>query len=150
MNMRKHLTMTLTLTAMALGLTTTTASAQSVLKGSFELPAATYWGDTLLQPGHYSFWMSTEVHSLDHVPVVHISGEGVSTTLLTISNPRRESGRNYLDLADVDGTLVVRAFDAGVIGRSFAFGVTKNVRKEALRESAGKVIAVPVTTGGSF
>lgn len=150
MNIRKHLTMTLTLTAMALGLTTTSASAQSVLKGSFELSTAVYWGDTLLQPGQYSIWMSTQVKDLDHVPAIHISGEGVSLSFFSISNPRRESGRNYLDVADIDGTLVVRGFDAGSLGRSFKFAVAKSVRKAALRESAGKSIDVPVTTGGSF
>jgi hypothetical protein len=54
MNIRKNLTISFALTALALGLTTTHASAQPVLKGSFELPAAAHWGDTLLQPGHYS------------------------------------------------------------------------------------------------
>src|SRR5271166_1393618 len=129
MNKRKHLTIGLALTALSLGLTTTQAMAQPALKGSFELPAAAYFGDTLLQAGHYSIWMSTEMRDLAYVQTIHLSGEGVVKTFLAISTPRRESGRNVLEIADIDGTYVVRAYDAGVLGRSFAFGVTKNVSK---------------------
>lgn len=150
MNTRKNLTIGLTLTALALGLTTTQAMAQSALKGSFELPAAAYVGDTLLQAGHYRIWMSTNVRDLASVPAIHVSGEGVEKTLLAISKPQRESGRNYLELADIDGTYVVRAFDAGVLGKSFAFGVTKNVRRTALLAHAAPAIAIPVSSGASF
>jgi hypothetical protein len=147
MKIRKNLTISFALTALALGLTTTQASAQPVLKGTFELPAAAYWGDTLLQPGHYTIWMSTEMRDIARVPTIHLSGEGVTKTFMATSMPKRESGRNYLEVVDIDGTYVVRAFGAGLLGRSFAFGVTKNVRNKALRASAGPAIAVPVSTG---
>jgi hypothetical protein len=146
MNLRKHLTIGLALLGLALGLTTVQANAQPVLKGTFELPTAAYWGNTLLQPGHYTIWMSTEVRDLAHVPAIHLSGEGVKATFLAIARPEKESGRNYLDVADIDGTYVIRAFDAGLIGESFAFGVTKNVKNKALRASAEVPgIAVPVS-----
>jgi hypothetical protein len=146
MNTRKHLTISLALTALALGLTTTQASAQEVLKGTFELPAAAYWGDTLLQPGQYSIWMSTQTRDLA-VAQIHLSGERVTKTYMAISKPQGESGRNYLEIADIDGTYVVRALDAGPLGKSFTLGVTKNVRNKALRASAEPAIAVPVSTG---
>ena len=145
MNVRKHLTIGLALVGLALGLTTVQANAQPVLKGTFELPAAAYWGNTLLQPGQYKIWMSTEMRDLAHVPAIHLSGEGVNVTFLAIAKPDKESGRNYLDVANIDGTYVIRAFDAGSIGESFAFSVTKNVKNKALRASAELPgIAVPV------
>lgn len=145
MNVRKHLTIGLALVGLALGLTTVQANAQPVLKGTFELPAAAYWGNTLLQPGQYTIWMSTEMQDLAHVPTIHLSGEGINLTFLAIAKPDKESGRNYLDVANIDGTYVIRAFDAGLIGESFAFSVTKNVRNKALRASAELPgIAVPV------
>ena len=145
MNTRKHLTIGLALIALALGLTAVQAKAEPVLKGTFELPAAAYIGDTLLQPGQYSIWMSIEEHDLAHVPVIHVSGEGIEKTFFAIARPEVESGRNYLEVSDIDGTYVVRAFDAGLIGKSFAFGVTKAVRSKALRASTGTdIVVVPV------
>ena len=85
MNVRKHLTIGLALVGLALGLTTVQANAQPVLKGTFELPAAAYWGNTLLQPGQYTIWMSTEMRDMAHVPAIHLSGEGVNLTFLAIA-----------------------------------------------------------------
>jgi hypothetical protein len=145
MKIRKQLTIGLALLGLALGLTTVQANAQPVLKGSFELPAAAYWGDTLLQPGQYTIWMTTLVRDVAHVPAIHLSGEGINLTVLAIAKPDKESGRNYLDIANIDGTYVIRAFDAGLLGESFTFGVTKSVKNKALRASAEPAIAVPVS-----
>ncbi|HXM42654.1 MAG TPA: hypothetical protein VN924_15485 [Bryobacteraceae bacterium] len=145
MNVRKQLTIGLALAGLALGLTTVQANAEPVLKGTFELPAAAYWGDTLLQPGQYTIWMSMEMRDIARVPTIHLSGEGINATFLAIAKPARESGRNFLDIANIDGTYVIRAFDAGTIGESFAFGVTKSVKSKALRASAEPAIALPVS-----
>ena len=145
MNKRKHFAIGLALIGLALGITAVQANAEPVLKGTFELPAAAYWGDTLLQPGQYTIWMSTEVRDMARLPTIHLSGEGVNATFLAIARPARESGRNYLDIANVEGTYVVRAFDAGSIGESFAFGVTRSVKNKALRASAEPAMAVPVS-----
>jgi len=145
MNLRKHFTIGLALAGLALGLTAVKANAEPVLKGSFELPTAAYWGNTLLQPGQYSIWMSTEVRDIESVPLIHLSGEGVHATFLAVAKPVAESGRNYLEVANIDGTYVIRAFDAGMLGESFGFGVTKNVKAKALRASMElPPIAVPV------
>ena len=145
MNVRKQLNTGLALIGLALGLTAVQANAQPVLKGTFELPAAAYWGNTLLQPGQYTIWMSTEGHDIARVPTIRLSGEGINATFLAIAKPVQESGRNYLDVANIDGTYVIRAFDAGSIGESFAFGVTKSVKNKALRASAEPAITVPVS-----
>ena len=144
------MTISFALAALALGMTTTKASAQTVLQGSFDLPAAVYFGDTLLQPGHYSISMSTEVRDLAFTQKIRVSGEGVSKTFLAISKPTPESGRNCLKLTGIDGTYVVSSFDTGVLGRSYSFAMTKNVRNKMLRASAGPSIAVPVSTAAGF
>lgn len=149
MNVRKQFAITVALMALALGLTVVPASAQPAIKGTFELPAAAYLGDTLLQPGQYSIWMSTD-EDLAQVPVIHLSGEGIQKTVLAIATPQHESGRNYLEIADVNGTYVVRAFDSGLLGKSFAFGVTKTVRNKALRASARPAMESPVTLAAGF
>jgi hypothetical protein len=66
--------------------------------------------------------------------------------VFTDPKPARESGRNFLDVANIDGTYVIRAFDAGSLGESFAFGVTKNVKSKALRASAEPGMTVPVSS----
>lgn len=149
MNLRKHLTMSLALAALALGLIAVPARAEPVLKGSFELPAAAYWGDTLLPAGQYNILMSVELRDIAYVPVIYVTGEGMRKTFLAVARPARESGRNCLEIADIDGTLVVRAFDAGILGKSFAFSMTRNVKNKALRASA-PTLAVPVSSGAGF
>lgn len=146
MNLRKHITMGLALAGLAIGLTTAQAKAESILKGTFELPASAYWGDTFLQPGQYTFWMTTEVRDLSRVPVIHLRGEGINVAFLTIAKPAKETGRTFLDIANIEGTYVIRALDAGTLGESFAFGVTRSVKNKALRASAEPVaIALPVS-----
>jgi hypothetical protein len=147
MNIRKNLTVSFALTALALGLTTTLAIAQPLLEGTFELTAAAYWGDTLLQPGQYTISMRTAGLDYARTQVIHLNGEGVTKTFLTTPSPRRESGRNYLEVADVNGTHVVRAFDVGVLGKSFTFGVTRKVRSVQARATPAPAIDIPVAFG---
>ena len=148
MNIRRNMTISFALAALALGMTTTLASAQPVLRGSFELPGAVYFGDTLLQPGHYTIW--TSVAERDLASAIHVSGEGVTKTFLAISKPAPESGRNWLKITGIDGTYVVAAFETGVLGRSWGFGMTKSVRNKMLRASARPTIAVPVSAAAGF
>ena len=150
MDTRKHLTIGSALIGLALGLTTLPASAEPILKGTFELPAAAYWGNTLLQPGQYTIWMRTEAEALERVPVIHLSGEGVNATFLAVARPAKESGRDLLEVDNISGTYVIRAFKAGSIGESFGFGVTKSVKNKALRASAEPGMEVPVTSGAGF
>jgi hypothetical protein len=146
MNIRKHLITSLALAGLALGLTTVRAGAEPLLKGTFELPTAAYWGNTLLQPGQYTIWMSTEARNIGYVPVIHISGEGVSATFLSVARPEKESNSNHLDIANIDGTYVIRAFDTGLIGESFSFEVTKSVKSKALRASVNPEMVITVST----
>jgi len=81
------------------------------------------------------------------VQAIHLSGEGVSSIFLTTSTPKRESGRNYLEVADIDGTHVVRALDVGTLGKSFTFGVTRKIRNLQARVNTAPAIALPVSLG---
>jgi len=150
MNLRKHLTLGLGLAALALALTTVQARAQTVLRGTFDLPAAAYWGDTLLQPGQYTISMSADAMDLAHVPMINLTGEGIHASFLGITKPRVESSRNYLEIAEVNGTYVIRAFDAGILGKKLAFGMTKAVKSKALRASVEPPISVPVYAEAGF
>ena len=145
MKLRQQLTTGLALIGLALGFSTARANAQAVLKGTFELPTAAYFGDKLLPPGQYTIWTSTEARDLTHALAIHLSGEGINAAFLAVARPAEESGRNFLDVANIDGTYVIRAFDAGSIGESFAFGVTKSVKNKALRASAEPAISIPVS-----
>ena len=98
-----------------------------------------------MQPGRYTISMSTEAHDILRVPAIHLSGEGVNATLFAFATSTQESAHNYLDVANIGGTNVIRAFDSGLLGESFAFGVTKSVKNNALRASTEPAIAVLVS-----
>jgi hypothetical protein len=150
MDVKRRFALSVALMALALGMTAGSVRAESVLKGTFELPAAAYLGNTLLQPGQYTIWTSAEIHALEHVPVLHVSGEGITTTFMAVARPDENSGRNFLEVMNIDGTYVVRAFDAGSIGKTFAIGVTKSVKQMALRASAQPIMTIPVSSGAGF
>ncbi len=82
---------------------------------------------------------------MSRIPSIYLSGEGLNATFLAIATPVHESGRNYLDVANIGGTYVIRAFDSGLLGESFSFGVTKSVKNKALRASTEPAMAVPVS-----
>src|SRR5579871_4245385 len=150
MNIRKNMTITFALAALALGMTTTKASAQPVLKGSFDLPGATYFGDTLLQAGHYTIWMSTEVRDAAYTQQIHVAGEGIAKTVLATSKAIRESGRTSLQLATMGGAYVLSSVDTGTLGRSYAIGATKKVRSQMQLAKAGPNLVIPVNTSAAF
>ena len=60
-------------------------------------------------------------------------------------NGRERSCCYYLDIANIGGTYVIRAFDSGLLGESFSFGVTKSVKNKALSASSEPAMAVPVS-----
>jgi hypothetical protein len=74
-----------------------------------------------------------------------ISAANGKATFLAIATPAQESGRNYLDVANIGGTYVIRALDSGLLGESFSFGATKSVKSKALRASTEPAMAVPVS-----
>jgi hypothetical protein len=150
MSVHKQLFLGLALGALVLSFAAMPARAETVLKGTFELPTQAYWGSTLLQPGTYTFWMNAERGRLLGVPAVHVSGEGTTTTLLTMARPERVSQRSYLTVEDIGGTYVIRKFNAGFLGESFSFAVTKDVRKKAMRADLRDATTFEVNTSAGF
>jgi hypothetical protein len=143
----KYGTMVLML-AFLVGFSTPRAAAQETFKGTFNLPAETYWGTTLLPPGPYKITMSLD--PMQRVHIVRLEGDGLRAFFLTgPATPDRISHRSTLRLENRNGVYVVRHLDAGIVGQSYVFPVSKNVRMKVEHASAPSRVAVPVTAGGS-
>jgi len=144
----KYGTMVLML-AVFVGFSTPRAMAQQNFKGSFNLPAEAYWGTTLLAPGHYTINMSLD--PTQQVRVVRLQGDDLRIYILAgPPTPDRMSDRSTLRLENINGVYVVRHLDAGILGQSYVFPVSKNVRMKVEHASAPSQVAVPVTAGGSY
>lgn len=133
----KHFALSLTLAGLV-ALTTVGASAETITKGSFDLPAQAYWNDILLQPGAYH--LSVDRNNSGHNAVL-LRGQGMSAIFMIPAGSETSSGRSFLRLDDLNGTLVIREFDAGAVGRAYRFGVSKKAREMTLRGG----VAQPVT-----
>jgi hypothetical protein len=126
--------------ALGLGVTASRAAAEQILKGSFDLPTPAYWGSTLLQPGEYSF---TVDETMARTPMVHLKGEGVD--VLVLASPISASPvseRTYLTLENFNGVYAVRELNAGAIGASFDFSVSKAAKSTGERAEA---ITLPIS-----
>jgi len=145
----KYGTMVLML-AVFVGFSTPRAMAQQNFKGSFNLPAEAYWGTTLLAPGHYTINMSLD--PTQQVRVVRLQGDDLLIYILAgPPTPDRMSERSTLRLENINGVYVVRHLDAGILGQSYVFSVSKNVRMKVQRASAPSQVSVPVVAaGGSY
>ena len=78
-----------------------------------------------MQRGQYTISMSTDASDISRVSAIHLSSEVVNAGFLAIATSAHESGRNYLDIANIDGTYV------------------KSVKNKALRASTEPAMAVP-------
>jgi hypothetical protein len=95
-----------------------------------------------LQPGEYN--LSLE-RGLSGVELVSIRGEGVAAIFIAPVGAAETSGHSCLKVDEVNGTYVVREFDAGPIGTSYRFGVSKAVRSLKLRGAATQPAGVPIS-----
>ena len=131
----------LTLACMTLiALTAVGASAETIQKGTFTLPAQTYWNDVLLQPGEYTFSLDRGISGAE---LVSLRSEGFTATLVVPAGAGETSGHDCLKLDDVNGTYVIRELDAG---RSYRFGVSKAVRNLPLRGANPQPTTVPISS----
>ena len=151
MKYAKYGTMVLML-ALFVGFSTPQAAAQQAYTGSFDLPAETYWGSTLLAPGHYTIRLS-----LDPAQQIHVlSLQGDDRRAYILSGPptlEQVSDRNELRLENINGVNVVRHLDAGLLGQSYVFPVAKNVRAQVHRASTStptQTAVVQVAAGASY
>jgi hypothetical protein len=145
--MNLHKTLVASLTLLGIFGIAAAGAAETVTKGTFTLPAQAYWNDTLLQPGEYSLSLNRNLTGID---LVILRGEGVTATFLTPAGSADGTVRSCLKIDDVHGTYVIRELDAGVIGRSYRFGVSKAVRNLTLRGNATQPLTVPVSTAAGM
>lgn len=148
MKYAKHGFLVLTL-ALVAGFTAPRAAAQQAFTGSFTLASEAYWGPTLLPAGQYSI-----IANLDPTTTIHavrVIGDGVRATILSGAVLTGNlSDHSKLQLEQINGVNVIRELDAGLVGRSFRFAVSKNARGHAEQASAAAVTTVPVSTSGAY
>ena len=148
MNLRKYWIMNLGLAALALGATVSRAAANEVYKGTFTLSSEAYWGDTLLEPGEYTIVMDAD---LTKTPLVQLRGNGVNAVVMALPVSRDlPSMRSHLTLAQFNGAYAVRELDAGPLGQTFHFGVSKQVRGAAERAATAAPVHVPISAANRF
>jgi hypothetical protein len=140
-NLQKTFAITLAL-GTVIALSATSARAETITRATFTLPEPAYWSSVLLPAGDYSVALDTTISGL---PVVILRGEGISAAFVVPAGAEAYEGNSDLRLDQVNGTYVVREFDAGVIGRSFHFPVPKSVRNQMLRGRT-EPVTVPVST----
>lgn len=135
--------------AFVVAFSTPRATAQEAFQGTFNLQTEAYWGTTLLPPGSYSIAMGLD--PTQRVRVIRLMGDGVRTFLLTGPGiPERISEHSALRLENLNGVYVVRHLDAGILGQSYVFPVSKNVHMKVERARAPSQVTVPVAAGGSY
>ena len=136
--------------ALVMGFSAPSAEAQMAYSGTFTLATEAYWGPNLLQPGEYHIAMSLDPgHGTRSV---QLTGQHVNTTLLTDWGvPEGVSQRNSLELQQINGVYVVRKLDAGLVGQSYRFLVSKNARQhaEGITASAPGTVTVQISSGGA-
>lgn len=146
MTLHKPFALTLALLGV-LGITAATANADTISKGTFTLPAQAYWNSTLLQPGDYTVAIERTPGGVD---LVRLRGEGTDTVFLTPAGALDGTSKNCLQIDDLNGAYVIREFDAGVVGRSYRFPVSKKVSNGALRGAVRNPVTIPVATASGM
>ena len=92
--------------------------------------------------------------SLDTTERIHpvrLEGDGLRVFLLTgPPTLNRVSPRSTLRIENRNGVYVVRHLDAGILGQSYVFPVSKKVRMKVERAGAPSQVVVPIAAGGSY
>ena len=141
MNLRMDRAFSLALLAGALGIGASVAHAGNY-KGSFNLPVEARWGLATLAPGQYT----VTVDAIYMPSVLQIRGEGKTVSVLAGPVNRLSSfeDRGRLKLVNINGTYVVKQFDAGLVGKSFVFPTPKALRNQEDRSAASRQTTVDV------
>ena len=133
------------LLAGALGLTTPAANAQQAYKGTFTLPYETYWGNTVLEPGTYT--VSIE-GGLITPSLMRVHGSGGEATLFSGPADLTDIKPSRVFLANVNGVYALKQFDAGAIGKSYQFAISKaaqtKMHAEATEDIPAGMVALSV------
>ena len=144
MKLTKQIALSMALVTL-IALTAVGASAETLTRATFTLPYQAYWNDTLLPPGQYTLSLNG---SISGVPTIYLRGEGVAVAFVAPAGCGQASGRSLLKADVFDGTYVIREFDAGPLGKSFRFPVSKVVRNQALNGEAHPATVQVSTAAG--
>lgn len=134
--------------ALVMSATTQPAAAQQAFTGHFTLPAEAYFGPTLLPAGDYS--IQANLDKTTSVREVVVRGDSVRTSILTSTIMTEPvSSQSRLEIQTINGVNVIRQLDAGLVGQSFRFGVSKKARTDVERASLSSptYVNVPVSSG---
>jgi hypothetical protein len=99
---------------------------QAAVQARFHLPVTAQWGKTVLAPGDYKIVVLDDIASGRNQLV--IEGEGKSLHELPVAvDLRPASSPSSLELIEVNGNYFVREYKSGFAGKTFTFGVPKQV-----------------------
>ena len=114
------------------------ASAQSQnYRGAFTLDFEARFGNTVLQPGHYS------VSTLEGAKGIRITGENGNASILAAGyelKPGTDKAR--MTLVDANGMYVLRTFESGAMGKSLYFHTPKTPRGSVERAATRAAVEV--------
>jgi len=96
-----------------------------VYKATFDLPVEAYWGSAVLAPGEYT----VEVQRGATTPLIRVNEDNkqIATILPGPSMFQDGSTPGKLTLVQINGSYVVKSFDAGLMNKTFAFSTPKAV-----------------------
>ena len=141
MHLQRRFALTLALLT-SVGLAAAEARAETVIKGTFDLPEQAYWGSVRLPAGAYSVSVSREQTGID---MLNLRGEGVAARFVVPAGTSEFSGPSCLKMEEVNGAYVIREFDAGTAGKAYHFGVSKSVRNMTVSEDSRPAVTVPLS-----
>jgi hypothetical protein len=143
-NLQVNRAFILTLVAGAAAIGASQAKAETYT-GTFNLPVETYWGGAVLSPGEYSLVIEQGIVT----PIIHLRDDDrqVASVLAGPAVNAKPSVGGRLLIANINGSYVVKQFDAGIIGKSFQFATPKSIRNQATKTTATAQTMVDVVAG---
>lgn len=115
----------LAMLAVFLGVGTSQASVQA----TFHLPVATHWGKTVLAPGDYKLLVQDGQSNLRNV-VIQGEGRTVFAMPLVADANASTAAHSHLELVQRDGAYFIKEYCSQVEGKTYLFGVPKNLSPE--------------------
>jgi hypothetical protein len=119
MNLQNKLKFGLLALAIGLMVGAVPAHAQQLYRASFELPFESQWGDTVVEPGHYTITIEQGSGS----KLIRLHGSVELAMFAGLSNPEPYADTSKLTFVNVNGLYTLKAFKAGEIGKDFVFPV---------------------------
>lgn len=119
------------------------ASAQTTqVKGEFQLPVKTHFGQLTLAPGHYTLAVQ---RMTDGQQLLQLRGpEGPAVKILGAFSFVNTGDVNYLRIQKMHDSYALTEFHCGVIGEAYKFRVPKELQSEARNRGGAQETLVAV------